>query len=137
MIVGIIGSRTRDSPRDLKILIDECLEIDKIEKITKIVTGDCQIGGDQFARDVLKSMFDCELDVKYKIDPKTGEKLEKYVSDYLEFTNICYTRNEKIAEEELGCLLALVAQNRKGGTENTIKHFKRLHKDWKKKLKIL
>ena len=140
MIIGIIGSRRRNSKEDYLNLCWKIVELeDESNSITKkIVTGDCDEGGDKFARKIANDTDDIELDVKFKIDPETGEKLEGYRRcSYNEFTQICYERNEEIAKEPLDYLIALVAPDRKGGTENTIKHFKRLHKDWKDKLIIL
>jgi hypothetical protein len=57
--------------------------------------------------------------------------------DYDTMCNIFYRRNEEIAKEPMDYLLALVAPDRKGGTENTIKYFKQYNKDWKKKLIII
>ena len=139
MIIGIVGSRRRNSPKDFASVIITLrrLERDDDDLIEKIVTGDCSEGGDEFARSIA-DMFGYELDVKYKLDPETGEKLEGYRRcSYNEFTQICYERNEEIAKEPLDYLIALVAPDRKGGTENTIKHFKRHHVNWEFKLIII
>ena len=142
MIIGIVGSRRRNSREDLLLLMDKLQELHKQDKITKIVTGDCDEGGDKFAREIAEAeRGDVELEVKYKRDPETNEIIPDYIPfdfyDYYAFCKICYNRNEEIAKEPLDYLIALVAHDRKGGTENTIRHFRRLHKDWKEKLIIL
>lgn len=139
MIVGIVGSRRRNSDKDFGKLIARLRQLEREtgREIKKIVTGDCKEGGDEFARNIA-DMFGYELEVKYKIDPRNGEKLERHINDYYKFTEICYDRNEEIVREPLDYLIALVACDRTGGTENTIKHFRRLYyKDWKEKLIIL
>ena len=138
MIVGIVGSRRRNSDKDFGKLVARLhqLERETNREIKKIVTGDCKKGGDDFARDIA-DIFGWECEVKDKLDPETGEKLERYINDYFKFTEICYDRNVEIVKEPLDYLIALVACDRTGGTENTIRHFRRLHKDWKEKLIIL
>ena len=142
MIVGIVGSRRRDSEEDRSKLY---LYLSRIGKIDTIVTGDCYKGGDNFARDYANQHHIFFLDVKFKRDPETDEILvpvfvrwaKHWKYDRLTFTKICYKRNEEIAKEPLDFLIALVSCDRTGGTENTIKHFRRLHKDWKEKLILL
>ena len=147
MILGIVGSRRRNSKEDYLSL---CWKIAELEHennslVEKIVTGDCDEGGDKFARKIADETDGIELDVKYKRDPETGERVKPPINrcvkqqryDYWTFTGICYARNEEIAKEPLDYLIALVAFDRKGGTENTIRHFRRLHKDWKDKLVII
>ena len=130
MIVGIVGSRRRNAEKDKKILYSKILDliVDLNWKDFTIVTGDCKLGGDKFARE-LAFELNCNLKVKRVNLPPTGE--------YFDFVNAYYKRNEKIAKEPLDYLIAIVAEDRKGGTENTIKHFKKYHKDWEDKLIIL
>lgn len=144
MIIGIIGSRTRNSEEDFDSLINYLfnLVIEKKQlqlKDITIVTGDCDTGGDKFARDII-GMFECKPDIKRVKDPETGEDMDfsnHRWFDYFTMCSIFYDRNERIAKEPLDLLIALVTVDRTGGTENTIKHFKRLNKDWKKKLILL
>jgi len=143
MIIGIVGSRRRNSPKDFGKLILRLRELERETErlIEKIVTGDCDEGGDEFASEIA-DMFGYEIDVKHKRDPETNQIIPDYINerkhyDYFTFCNICYARNEEIAKEPLDYLIAIVAPDRTGGTEKTIKHFKRLHKDWKEKLIIL
>ena len=117
------------------------LYLSRIGDIETIVTGDCWCGGDKFAWDYANNNG-IELNMKCKRDPKTNQIMPDYIDPedfytYYEFTQICYNRNEEIAKEPLDYLIALVAPDRKGGTENTIKHFKKYHKDWENKLILL
>jgi len=150
--IGIVGSRRRATESDFKKtgrtfnrVIVQFLGVyfEDLENVT-IVTGDCKTGGDEFARR-LAGMYGCKLDVKYKLDPETGERVKPPINkclkqqqyNYYEFTQICYNRNEEIAKEPLDYLIALVAPDRKGGTENTIYWFKRYHPNWEFKLILL
>ena len=144
--IGIVGSRRRNSDEDYNILIHtfnriigKLLGVYFGELEVTIVTGDCDEGGDKFAREIAET-FDCILDEKKIKDPDTGEEMDfknhKWF-DYLTICGIYYSRNEEIAKEPLDYLLALVAPDRKGGTENTIRHFKRYHPNWEFKLIII
>ena len=146
MIIGIVGSRRRNSLQDELELHRKLFEIAVKHDISTddltIVTGDCDEGGDKFARRLAKDGKDAgiKLDEKKIKHPQTGEELDfkdHVYFNYYTMTSIFYRRNEEIAKEPLDYLIALVAPDRTGGTENTIKHFKRLHKDWKEKLIIL
>ena len=136
MKIGIIGSRRRNTEEDRSKLY---LYLSRIGEITKIVTGDCDKSGDKFARDFANDRG-IELDVKRIKDPQTGEEMDFKNHKWFDWFTMCtifYDRNEEIAKEPLDYLIALVAPDRKGGTENTIRHFRRLHKDWMIKLIIL
>ncbi len=140
MIVGIIGSRRRDHPKDYMLLLEKLEELEQEEEISKVVTGDCEQGGDLFAR-VWSDVNNKECDVKYKIHPGTKKrwidaKNSGFVN-YFTFCIMCYNRNEEIAKEPLNYLVAIVASDRKGGTESTIGYFKKHHKDWEKKLILI
>jgi len=134
MIIGIIGSRRRDSREDYWTLRNKItdLEIKDKDLVTKIITGDCKTGGDKFARDYANQFWTLKVElIVKKVDfPAFGAPYYDYVKAY-------YKRNEEIAKEEMDYLIALVAPDRTGGTENTIKHFKKHHKDWEKKLILI
>jgi len=141
MIVGIIGSRRRNSDKDFGKLVARLsqLERETEREIEKIVTGDCDEGGDKFAREIA-DMFGYEKDVKRIRDPYTNEPMDfknHRWFDYYIMTGIFYKRDEEIAKEPMDYLLALVAPNRIGGTEKTINYFKRHNKNWYEKLIII
>ncbi len=136
MIVGVVGSRRRNTEEDRSKLY---LYLSRIGDIDTIVTGDCTKGGDKFARDYAND-HGIELDEKKIKDPETGEEMDFKNHRWFDYLNMCtifYNRNEEIAKEPLDFLISIVAPDRKGGTENTIRHFKRLNKDWEKKLIII
>ena len=126
MIVGIIGSRRRNSEKDRSKLSKY---LSRIGNIDKIITGDCLKGGDKFAREIAKE-FNIELDVKKVEFPPN-------CSPYYDFVKAYYKRDEEIAKEEMNFLIALVSDDRTGGTEKTIEYFKQYHEDWKYKLILL
>ncbi|KKL75767.1 hypothetical protein LCGC14_2051590 [marine sediment metagenome] len=139
MIVGIIGSRRRNTEKDYDILYKKVCELERYEPIKKFVTGDCTEGGDAFCR-TIAIYWGRDYIVKHIKDPETNEDMDfknhrKF--DYFTMCNIFYKRDEEIAKEHMDYLLALVTPDRKGGTEKTIKYFKRYHKDWINKLVII
>lgn len=150
MIVGIIGSRRRATPQDYmllkrkvrRIILGRDRRVHLRDRIEKIVTGDCEEGGDHFAELIQREEKIKEIDVKYKKNPLTGERWEREYDEEgkpiwitkKEFTNMCYARNEEVAKEPLDLLFALVARDRTGGTEHTIEMFKKHHYDWEEKL---
>ncbi len=114
-VIGIVGSRRRNTDTDLKQLLTAFLEIYKPGD--KIVSGGCTQGGDKFAELIAEKLNLTEENGFLIIHrPKTVPKGSQY-SDYV---NANYTRNTLIAED-CDILLALVARDRTGGTENTIK----------------
>lgn len=116
MKLGIVGSRKRDAQEDYFLLIKRVKELQP----DMIISGGCSRGADKFAEQIARRL-DILITIHY---PKIGEKVKSY--NYWKYVDACYARNKLIAEES-DKLIALVAVNRKGGTENTIKHFKACH----------
>lgn len=153
-MIGIVGSRRRKSNEDLRMLEKSFVKILAIElgiyfgdiddlgsslKDVTIVTGDCDVGGDKFAKEIA-DFFEINLDVKRIRDPDTGEVMDFKNHRWFSYNRICnifYKRDEEIAKEPLDYLIALVAPDRTGGTEYTIKQFKKYHKNWEEKLIII
>lgn len=139
MIVGIVGSRRRASASDYTKLLHTLHKLEeKHHKITKVVTGDCESGGDDFAR-IYAEDEGKKLDVKYKM--KDGKRwINSKVSgnvNYWKFTQMCYDRNKGVAREKMDFLVCLVAKDRTGGTENTIKYFKKYQPMWERRLILI
>lgn len=105
-VIGIIGSRRRDSLGDLS----------KVEKAFKsiyqegdtIVSGGCPKGGDRFAEVIART-----FNVPIKIHPAEWEKFGRSAG---------FQRNGLIAADS-DVLIACVVSDRTGGTEDTIKKF--------------
>jgi hypothetical protein len=109
MKIGIVGSRRKDTKEDYEKVL---LEFTKrfIEGDT-IVSGGCPKGGDRFAETISH-----RYNIPIKIYPANW-KLGKSAG---------FLRNSDIAKES-DILIACVAENRKGGTEDTIKKFIKFH----------
>ena len=107
--IGIVGTRRRDSHHDyLKTLC-------KFKQIYKpgdrIVSGGCPEGGDRFAEKIAKDM-----QIPILIHYAAWNRLGKGAG---------FLRNTDIAEDA-DVLIAVVAPDRTGGTEDTIRKFLRL-----------
>ena len=104
--VGVVGSRRR---KDLDAVFRL---VESLPKDSVVVSGGCW-GPDTWAVNWAK---------------KLGIPYEEYLPDMpphgsspWEFTKAYYARNRKLAEN-VDILYAFVASDRKGGTENTIRH---------------
>ena len=105
-VIGIVGSRRRDTEEDFKIVEEKFLEVYK--EGDTICSGLCYMGADRFA--VL-------LSAKYKTKtlwfPADWKKHGKSAG---------FIRNSDIAKRS-DVLIACVAKDRKGGTEDTVKKY--------------
>lgn len=112
-VIGIIGTRRRDSEKDFKLV--ETAFLNAYDKGDKICSGLCPKGGDRFAVVLAK---------KYNVEtiwhPAQWDKHGKAAG---------FIRNGLIARDS-DVLIACVASDRKGGTEDTIKKFKKLGKEF-------
>ena len=116
--VGIVGSRRRNTLTDRAIVSALFRWLKKRGSCT-IVSGGAREGADAFARE-LAPIYSCRYE-EFPIDRgglpwDTDRDLA-----YRMFTERAYARNRQVAERsnEIYCL---VAPDRKGGTENTVKH---------------
>lgn len=117
-IVGVVGSRRRNSLHDRKLvfrLICWLYGRERGGSGFSVVSGGCPQGADAFAKECALKLFTPPLSyIEFPID-------KKGIETKWEFTQRAYERNRMIAEKasELYCLVSL---DRTGGTENTIKH---------------
>jgi predicted Rossmann fold nucleotide-binding protein DprA/Smf involved in DNA uptake len=112
LCAGIVGSRRRQDMDNVQRLVDS------LDKTTVIVSGGCQ-GVDSWA--VMRAKERGMDTVVFR--PETmGNKLA-----YFDVVKCYYDRNKRIAELS-NIIYAFVSENRKGGTENTIKHANKLNK---------
>ena len=109
--IGIIGTRRRNSFEDFTIVETAFLECYKERDI--ICSGLCPKGGDHFAV-ILQNKYK----TKYKWYPAEWEKYGKAAG---------FIRNADIAKES-DILIACVSKDRTGGTEDTIKKYRKLGK---------
>ena len=115
-VIGIVGSRRRNSVEDQTLLQKTFQEILRYNKCIKLVSGGCPIGADHFAEALAK-----EHRIPITIHYPDKSKL-KDNSPYWDYVKINHDRNTLIANDA-DILIAIVAPDRKGGTEDTIKKF--------------
>jgi len=104
--IGIVGSRRRDSLKDLELVKVKFFEL--YQKGALIISGGCPKGGDRFAEIIAKN---------------NGIPILIFYPDWMKYGKVAgFLRNRHIAENS-EFLIACVAQDRTGGTEDTIKKF--------------
>lgn len=141
--IGIVGSRRRNETKDFEKLREYLLlklfaklkrrkKIKTYSKDVLIISGGCKTGADAFA-ERLAAGFDIKIRIHYPNKEDIDTELLK-VNRRAAYTKINYARNKLIAKQS-NYLIALVAEDRKGGTENTIKYFLQFHNE--KRLIIL
>jgi hypothetical protein len=120
--IGIVGSRRRTSREDFGLLIKACMETFREYEPTDItlVSGGCPIGADAAAEKMAES-FCLPIIIHYPDKSKLPPNPKRW-----DFAKINYDRNTLIARDS-DILIAIVAADRKGGTEDTVKKFKKLH----------
>lgn len=110
--IGIVGSRRRDEPIDFVAVMTA---FDKLyTKGDAIVSGGCPKGGDHFAERIAKERG-ITITIHYP-DWNTHGK------------GAGFERNTRIAEDA-DVLIACVAADRTGGTEDTVKKAQKLEKE--------
>lgn len=121
--IGVVGSRRRNSLEDFDLL-RKAIE-SKIDKYgygnIQLVSGGCQEGADRFAEVIHE---DCKLPLPMIIHYPDRTKLNPNLPPKIAWADINYARNTLIAQDS-DILLAMVTEDRKGGTEDTIKKFRR------------
>lgn len=109
MFLGVVGSRRRDTEKDKAVVKEAVLRFDK----PVLVSGGCPHGADRFAEELAEELG---LEIIIYYPDMTG------VDSRGSYAKACYARNKLIAQKS-DVLIACVAPDRKGGTENTIKEF--------------
>ena len=108
--IGIIGSRRRDTGLDYRAVQKTLYEI--YEDGDWLVSGGCPKGGDRFAEVMAK---------------KYGMAILIFYPNWKKYSKAAgFVRNTFIAENS-DILIACVAEDRTGGTEDTIKKFLKDH----------
>ncbi len=104
--IGIIGTRRRDTNAAYQVVEEKFFEIYKAGD--RICSGGCPNGGDRFAE---------------KIAKKHGVPILIFYPNWDRYNRGAgFVRNTDIAKHS-DILIACVAHDRKGGTEDTIKKF--------------
>jgi hypothetical protein len=118
--IGIIGTRRRDTSAAYKLVEDKFNEIYKDGDW--IVSGGCEKGGDRFAEVIAK---------------KTGIPIIIFYPNYTRYgRGAPFLRNTTVADKS-DILIACVAPDRKGGTEDTINKYLNTFQKDKKNLHIV
>lgn len=116
MKIGIVGSRQRDSQEDLSLVREALTRVIEESgvalKDVTIVSGGCPRGGDRFA-EILANEYGLNTIIFKAEWSKYGR-------------GAGFRRNIDIARES-EVLIACVAADRIGGTEDTIRKFVSLH----------
>lgn len=115
LTIGIVGSRRRTSNKDQNSLIetlDKFLTESKVKKY-RLVSGGCPQGADAMAEFIAKSRG-LTIIIHYPDWVKNGKAAG-------------FIRNTSIAQD-CDVLIAVVASDRTGGTEDTIKKAEKLGK---------
>ena len=105
-VIGVIGSRMRDSKEDFELVKSKIAELWEIGDY--LCSGGCSSGADYFAEIIAKKAC-----VPIKIHYANWKRYGRSAG---------FIRNGDIAEES-DILIACVAEDRTGGTEDTIKKF--------------
>ena len=115
---GIVGSRRRKDERLVRITVKELYQ--KYGDDLEIVSGGCE-GVDSWVEDEAKKLGLPDKNITIFV-PNLNN-----IKNYYDACQRYYNRNKMIAEY-CKILIAFVAEDRKGGTENTIKYAKKLGK---------
>lgn len=117
MKIGIVGTRSRNSKEAYDVVRDALLPLLETYGClyggVKIISGGCPKGADRFA-EALAIKYQIPITIYYAPWDRIGKSAG-------------YHRNTNIAADS-DLLIACVASNRKGGTEDTIEKF--VHKDY-------
>lgn len=112
MKIGIIGSRRRNTEEDLNKVTEIFNKIKSENNDISIVSGGATNGGDHFAE-----IIACLQNIPIKI----------YYPDWEKYGRIAgFMRNTDIAKDS-DILIACIHSSQTGGTEDTIKKFKKFH----------
>jgi len=115
--IGIIGSRRRDTNEDYENIWEAFSRI--YDKGDKIVSGGCKQGGDKFAEIIASKLGMTEENgdlILHK--PKVVSK----GSPSFMYAKVNYERNTLVANDS-DIIIACVAPDRTGGTEDTLRKF--------------
>ena len=118
--IGIVGSRRRDSEEDWRKVWEVFDE--HYRPGDTIVSGGCEQGADSVAERIAKQRG-ITITVHYPRKEDLNQELLK-TNPRAAYAIINYARNTLIAKQA-DLLIAFVAPDRKGGTEDTIKKFLR------------
>lgn len=120
--IGIVGSRRRNTDEDKQKVRETLLTFLSTYPYLGItlISGGCPLGADRFAEELAE-----ELNIPITIHYPNKSNLKS--NSKWAWAEINYARNTLIAQDS-DILIACVAEDRKGGTEDTIKKFQKMGK---------
>jgi hypothetical protein len=126
MKLGIVGSRRRNTSEDFNKVLNVVIVYIKVfgRENVILVSGGCKKGADSFVGTLVR-----DLNLPESIIHKPNVSENAYVGKKA-YAIACFNRNSLIARDS-DHLIAVVAEDRKGGTEDTIKKFKKFHPEGK------
>ena len=122
-VIGIVGSRRRNDTEDADALFQAFIKLYKAGDT--IVSGGCPKGADRFA-EMLAEEMEIPIEIHYPNLTELDETL-LVANRRAAYAIVNFARNTLIAES-CDVLIALVAPDRKGGTEDTVKKALKLGK---------
>lgn len=122
-IIGIVGSRKRDCKDDFNVVMSQFRKY--YEPGDRICSGGCPRGGDRFAEKIASwtGMTEDNRQLILHRPKPVPKDSPKYI-----YAKAFYERNTLVARDS-DILIAVVDPSRKGGTEDTIKKWKKFHPD--------
>ena len=124
--VGVVGSRRRNSRDDFYMVRNSMKEV--VEEYGKenvtFVSGGCPKGADNFAEQISEQLG--TKIIIHKPDKTTLDKELMKHNPKAAYAIINFARNTLIAEDS-DILIACVAPDRKGGTEDTISKYVKIN----------
>ncbi len=120
-VIGIIGSRSRDTEKDFQKVWKVFSEL--YEDCDIICSGGCPKGGDRFAEIIMNrlNLPENKRIIHYPKKPPKG-------SPYFEYVKANFDRNTLIAKDS-DIIIACVNLTKNGGTEDTIKKYLKFGKN--------
>lgn len=118
--IGIIGTRRRNIRTDFIKVKDAFFEV--YEDGDWIVSGGCPEGGDAFAEKIARDFGIPILTLHARWNHKWIDEEKKFIRKYNQAAG--FIRNGPIAEHS-DVIIACVADDRTGGTEDTLKKFEK------------
>lgn len=109
--IGVVGSRRRNSPSDFVLLWDAFFR--RYVPGDTIVSGGCKTGADRWAEEIAR-----ELGCRYAV----------YPPDFTLGVPACYFARNTLVARDCDELIAVVAVDRRGGTEDTVRKCARMGK---------
>lgn len=104
--IGIIGSRRRNEELDYQCVVHAFTQI--YDDNDRIVSGGCPQGGDRFAEVIAQTL---------------GSPILIFYPNWDKFGKFAGFKRNSLIAENADVLIACVAGDRKGGTEDTIRKF--------------